>query len=115
MATGWRKYPRSKVLKAIHGSGGNKMLISRRLGCSRETLDVYLAEIPEIKKAFDTEVEELGDIVESKIIQGIQDGNVALTIFYAKTKLKNRGYVERQELDGTQSVVIRIDGDDAKL
>lgn len=36
-------------------------------------------------------------------------------IFYAKTKLKNRGYVERQEVESTQPVVIHIDEDDAKL
>lgn len=112
---GWRKFPKKKVIDAIKGSGGNKMLISKRIGCSRDTLDAYLAESPDIRQAFDTEIEELGDVVEAKIIQGIQEGNVALTIFYAKTKLKNRGYVERQEIDSTRPLIISIDKDDANL
>lgn len=115
MASGWRKFSREKVLKAIKDSGGNKLLISKRVGCNRDTLSQYLAADPELKRAYDEEVENIGDIVESKIIQGIQEGNVALTIFYAKTKLKNRGYVERQEIESSQPVIVHIDEDDAKL
>ena len=115
MASGWRKFPKEKVLKAIEGSGGNNLLISRRVGCNRDTLNQYIAAFPDIKKAYDDEIEELGDVVESKIVQGIQEGNIALMIFYAKTKLKHRGYIERQEVENTQPVVIHIDEDDAKL
>ena len=115
MAGGWRKFPKTKILEAIKNSGGNKMLISRRVGCNRDTLNQYLAAYPELQKAYDDEIEELGDVVEAKTVQGIQEGNIALAIFYAKTKLKNRGYVERQEVERTQPVVIHIDGDDAKL
>lgn len=115
MASGWRKFPKDKVLKAIKDSGGNKLLISKRVGCNRDTLNQYLAAFPDLKRAYDEEIEELGDVVESKIVQGIQEGNITLAIFYAKTKLKHRGYVERQEVESTQPVVIHIDGDDAKL
>lgn len=115
MAAGWRKFPKAKVLAAIKDSAGNKLLISKRVGCNRDTLNEYLAAYPDLKKAYDEEIEELGDVVESKIIQGIREGNITLAIFYAKTKLKNRGYVERQEVESTQPVVIHIDEDDAKL
>ena len=64
---------------------------------------------------YDDEIEELGDLVESKIVQGIQEGNTTLAIFYAKTKLKHRGYIECQEVASTQPIVIRIDEDDARL
>lgn len=114
MATGWRKFPRQKVLKAIKDSGGVKLLICQRLGCDRGTFDRYLENDPAIRKAYDDECEEIGDVVESKIITGIKEGNTALMIFYAKTKLKNRGYVERQEVENTQPVVIHIDEDDAR-
>lgn len=115
MARGWTKFDKAKVLKAIKDSAGVKLLICQRLQCDRGTFDRYLAKFPEIKAAFDAEIEEVGDVVESKIIEGIREGNVALAIFYAKTKLKHRGYVERQEVENTQPVVIHIDEDDAKL
>ena len=47
-------------------------------------------------------VEDLGDVAldfaESKLHKLIDSGNPAATIFYLKTKGKNRGDVERQEI-----------------
>ncbi|WP_288615086.1 hypothetical protein [uncultured Victivallis sp.] len=114
MATGWRKFPRQKVLKAIKDSGGVKLLICQRLGCDRGTLDRYLANDPIIRKAYEDEQEELCDVVESKIIQRIKEGCDSMIMFFAKTKMKHRGYVERQEMENTQPVVIHIDEDDAR-
>ena len=43
------------------------------------------------------------DFAESHLHKLIQNGNPAATIFYLKTKGKNRGYVERQEIDHTDN------------
>jgi hypothetical protein len=114
MASGWTKFKKADVLKAIKGSGGIKLQICRRLNCARDTLDRYIARFPDIAKAIESEVEDMGDIVEAKILSGIREGNTALMIFYAKTKLKNRGYIERQEIESTQPVIIRLDEDDVR-
>lgn len=54
-------------------------------------------------QAFYEKVEEaregLKDYVESKIIQNIKDGKETTTIFFAKTQMKDRGYVEKTELE----------------
>lgn len=60
-------------------------------------------------KAFKKEIEEINeslkDLVEGKIINHIQSTNEKVSAdmckFFAKTKMKDRGYVERQELDHT--------------
>jgi len=114
MARGWTKFKKADVLKAIQGSGGIKMEICKRLNCDRGTLDRYIARFADIAQAIEREVEDVGDIVEAKIITGIREGNTTLMIFYAKTKLKHRGYVERQEIESTQPIIVRIDEDDAK-
>ena len=43
------------------------------------------------------------DFAESHLHKLIQNGNPAATIFYLKTKGKNRGYIERQEIDHGES------------
>jgi hypothetical protein len=39
------------------------------------------------------------DFVESKLMENIENNDVASVIFFLKTKGKNRGYVERQEVE----------------
>jgi hypothetical protein len=48
------------------------------------------------------------DFVESKLFENIKNGNVAAQIFYLKTKAKNRGYIERQEVShNVEQIVIK--------
>ena len=93
---------RKKFLEAIEGSGGIKMLIASRMKCSRVTVDKYIHEYPEVAEAYSSEVESLNDMVESKLISKIQEENsLPAMIFYLKCKGKNRGWVERQEVEHT--------------
>jgi hypothetical protein len=39
------------------------------------------------------------DFAESQLYKQIKDGSTTATIFYLKTKGKQRGYVERQQID----------------
>jgi hypothetical protein len=63
---------------------------------------------PTVKEALDDAKEEMKDFTESKIYQGINEGNTALIIFYAKTQMKDRGYVERQETTGKDGGPIEV-------
>lgn len=58
-----------------------------------------------------------GDFVESALLKKIQGGNTAAIIFYCKTKLKDRGYSERNELTGKdgKDLVPRKEYDLSKL
>lgn len=105
----WRKYSLKKILAAIDGSGGNVTVVCKRLGCARDTFMKARRENPEIKAALDSAEEEFGDLVESKIAQHIKEGNVTMTIFYAKTKLKKRGYIESQILHEGLPVPMIVD------
>lgn len=110
MGTGsWRKYSVRKILKAIDGSGGNVTVVCKRLGCARDTFIKARREHPEIGAALESAEEEFGDLVESKIAQHIKEGNVTMTIFYAKTKLKRRGYIESQILHEGVPVPMIVD------
>lgn len=113
MAAGWRKFKTETVLKAIENSAGVKLLICKRLKCDRATFERYLNDDKAIRQAYEAEIENLGDLCESQLIEQIKSGNIVATIFFCKTKLKHRGYVERQEVDTTQPIVFKIDKDDA--
>jgi hypothetical protein len=67
----------------------------RQVGISRQTYYDWKADDEEFAKAAEVAMDEQGDIVESRLLDLIEAGDTSATIFYCKTKLKNRGYTER--------------------
>ena len=65
---------------------------------SRDTYYTYYHEDAEFAQRCDDIQNIAIDFVESKLFAQIMNGDVASTIFYLKTKAKNRGYSERTEV-----------------
>ena len=86
------------MLQALEKALGIVTQACKVVGISRQTHYNWLELDDEYKQA----VQDLGDVAldfaESKLHKLIDSGNPAATIFYLKTKGKNRGYVERQEI-----------------
>ena len=53
------------------------------------------------KEAVESISEMAIDFAESSLYEQIKEGNTPATIFYLKTKGKNRGYIERKEHEFT--------------
>ena len=51
------------------------------------------------REMLDEAVESLKDQIENKLIEKALDGDKACLIFFCKTKMKDRGYVEKQEIE----------------
>lgn len=101
------KYTLEQFLGAIKDSRGIKATIIRRLGCSRKTVDNYLARYATAQAAYDEEIEQVGDIAESLIVDDmIRNRNVDTAKWYAKAKLKSRGYTDQVEQKHTGEVFI---------
>jgi hypothetical protein len=96
------------AIKAIRDSKGFVTQAAKSLGISRMQLHRIINKHPTVKEALADAREEMKDFAESKIYQGINDGNTALIIFYAKTQMKDRGYVERQEIDHSGGIQIEV-------
>ena len=88
------------MLEALEKSLGVVTTATKIVGIDRSTHYKWLASDKKYKKA----VEEINnvalDYVESKLFKSIEKGRDAPIIFYLKTKGKNRGYIERQEITG---------------
>lgn len=109
---GKKKHDLPTVLDAIRGKGrfsppdpkkdgnsfGNASVVAKRLGVSRQTIHNYLNTWKTAKEAMEEARQTFGDFVEGKMAEEIMKGNTAMIIFYAKTQMKNRGYVERQQV-----------------
>lgn len=94
-----------KALKAAFVEALNKTFgivaqACKIVGVDRTTYYKWREKDEEFRKACDEVNEYVGDFVESKIIKKIDEGDTTMIIFYAKTKLKNRGYTERTEVTG---------------
>lgn len=63
----------------------------------------WLREDEEYKKKVEQCLEAALDFAETNLYKQIEAGQTQATIFLLKTRGKNRGYVEKQEIDHTSS------------
>jgi hypothetical protein len=99
------------MIQALEKSLGVVTTAARQVGIERTTHYVWMKEDEEYKEAVQS-IEDIAlDFVETKLHTLIQNEDTAATIFYLKTKGKKRGYIERQELTGTEGApIIHIAG-----
>lgn len=107
-----KKSTREKIIKAIHKAHGLITTAANDAGVSPKTIYRYAEEFPSVQEAIDNAREELYDTAESKIYEKIKDGDTTMLIFFAKTRMKDRGYVERQEIDIPKEIPIKLIYDD---
>ena len=88
------KITKKKILNAIPGTEGVLKRIAERIGCDRTVLWKKLKQWPELNEVIEQERETVKDTVELAIYKAIKAGNTAMIIYYAKTKMKDRGYSE---------------------
>lgn len=88
-----------KMLDALEDTLGIVTVAAKKCGIHRSTHYQWMQDDADYKK----KVEELNnvclDFAESKLFDNIRKNKETSTIFFLKTRGKNRGYVERQEVD----------------
>ena len=86
---------KEKFLAALANSLGIVTSAAKLCGLSAETHRNYFRDDMEFRR----KVEDIGEMVldygESKLLELINDKNVAAVIFFLKTKGKKRGYIEQ--------------------
>lgn len=90
-------------LKALESTLGVVTPACRKTGVSTATHYRWLATDKNYAEAVQLIKNSAIDFAESALHRQISDGSTAATIFYLKCQGKERGYVERKEVDMTVS------------
>jgi len=123
------RYSRAMIKKAILGdpdvtikgkdgklhpqlsSRGVKSTIYGRLGCTRQTLDNYLARYPDLAALIEVEGESIIDLAESQLLVAMAQGDMRAILFVLETKGKRRGWSKRTEITGADGVPLGLPDD----
>jgi hypothetical protein len=89
------------TLEALEKSLGVVTDACKKAGISRQSHYRWMQEDELYKEAVESISEMAIDFAESSLYKQIKEGNTPATIFYLKTKGKNRGYIERKEHEFT--------------
>jgi hypothetical protein len=92
-----------EMMVILESSAGNVTTACQKMKISRQTHYNWLDRVDGYKKRFDNIQESILDFAESQLMKNIKDGKETSLIFLLKTKGKNRGYIERQEIDHSSS------------
>lgn len=98
------------MLRAMEATMGVISVACEQVGISRFVYYKWLREDEEFARSIESIAERQKDFVEAQLLKRIKEGSDAAIIFYAKTKMKERGYQERVEVDGNNKhdVTIRV-------
>ncbi len=86
-------------LEALERSLGVVTTASKACNISRRTHYRWLEEDEEYAKSV-KEIKDIAlDFAESQLHKQIGEGNTTATIFFLKTQAKDRGYIEKQQIE----------------
>ena len=89
------------AIDALKERRGLVSVADKKPGGSRATRHAMINKMPTVREARDDAKEALKDFAESRIFKEIEAGNTTMIIFFAKTQMKDRGYIERQDVSLT--------------
>jgi len=97
-----REQTAARIIKAIKETNGLLTMAASKSGIGYRTVCRYVAEFPSVKEAAHDAKETMLDFAEGKLYSKIKEGDNTAIIFYLKTQGKARGYIERNEITGSE-------------
>ena len=99
---------KKRFLELFFKLSGNVKVICEQIDISRNTYYEWMKKDKVFADKVKNEEEGLIDFVEGKLMNLINDKNIAAVIFFLKTKGKKRGYIESAEHIHSGGVVMEI-------
>lgn len=107
-----KKFTIDKKLKAItllSESFFNVSWVCKQIDIQRRSLNRWRENDPEFQRACSDIQEEIYDEAEVLLQKKMRENDTASLIFFLKTKVKGRGYVEKREIEHSgESVKINV-------
>lgn len=100
-----------EAIKLMKESFLNVAYISGQLGIHRVSFYRWLKNDPEFERAFQETTEQIYDDAETELQKHIhEDRDVPSLLFFLRTKVKHRGYIEKSEIEhsGVTAAVINL-------
>lgn len=107
-----KKIATEPLRQLLEENKGNVAAVARRLGVSRTALYNRINDSPTLKQALADARETMLDNAESVLYKKVLEGSTPELLFFLKTQGRNRGYVERQELDVRTRDVTQLSDDE---
>tara|TARA_R100000353_G_scaffold175995_1_gene148189 strand:- start:4157 stop:4498 length:342 start_codon:yes stop_codon:yes gene_type:complete len=97
------EHSKKVLIQALEKSLGVVTTACKTAGVGRTTYYEWYNNDEDFKKQVDDVKNITLDFAESQLYKQIENGNTAATIFLLKTKGKERGYIESQDISITQT------------
>jgi hypothetical protein len=89
----------SQIAEALRASGGFYAAAGAMLGISGSGVGYRVRRSEHLKQVVKDTKENMLDIAESELLKKIKSGNMTALCFFLKCRGKERGYIERSEVD----------------
>lgn len=107
-------YSDEEIVYAFRKNFGIAAATCRELGIAEQTFITWKNKYPHFNKLLDEANESVKDLVEVELIKKIREGDTHVLLFFAKTKLKDRGYTEQVVQANTQVNIIMPEDNNKK-
>jgi hypothetical protein len=91
--------PEETIAEALRASGGFYSAAGKMLGITNRGVGYRVKRSPYLQEVVKEVKESLLDIAETQLLKHIKSGNMTALIFFLKCRGKDRGYIERSEID----------------
>ena len=92
------------IIEALRACGGWQSQAAKKLNITQGALSQRISGNPEIRQALDEIKEQYLDLAESKLMAAVNDRELGAICFYLKCRGKERGYIEKVQVDASVEV-----------
>lgn len=105
---GFHQYDIAQMAKALYLGHGIISNAAKRMGCDRKTITKYMQDYPELQEWADLGREYSVDLAEDALMARIKKGDTTAILFKLRTQGKDRGYIEKREIEQTTQTNVTV-------